>query len=305
MSVLVLVAIALLFAAAAVELWWGGAARAKRRASLSHLQRQLQPDPSAAGSSPDSYAPAAPREFPFSEWLERAGVGAGWHVPVLLVGASVALSVFAAWRMGTAWAGLAMLGLCIVLAIFWLWTRMERQRRRIIAQMPDFLENVVRLTSIGQSLPMAFQSAAEHVEAPLSDVLERTLKRMRAGLDLEEALHQSGRIYRIEALDLLESVIGMSTRIGGRTDQVLQRMSDFMRDLEHAQHELKSVTSETRMSSWVLGLLPLLAGGFMMLTNPDFFQPMFREPLGHKLLLIALGLEVLGAFLLYRLAKSL
>jgi tight adherence protein B len=82
-------------------------------------------------------------------------------------------------------------------------------------------------------------------------------------------------------------------------------MSDFMRDLEHAQHELKSVTSETRMSSWVLGLLPLLAGGFMMLTNPDFFQPMFHEPLGHKLLLIALSLEAVGAFLLYRLAKSL
>jgi tight adherence protein B len=303
MSTLVLVAVALLLAAAAVELWWGSAARAKRRASLSHLQRQLQPDPLTTYETD----PAAPtrRAHSLEEWLQRAGFGPGWQVPALLAGGTLALSVFAAWRMGTPWAGLAMAGLCIVLSMFWLWTRMERQRRRIIAQMPDFLENVVRLTSIGQSLPMAFQSASEHVEAPLSDVLDRTLKRMRAGLDLEQALHQSGRIYKVDALDLLEAVIGMSARIGGRTDQVLQRMSDFMRDLEHAQHELKSVTSETRMSSWVLGLLPLLAGGFMMLTNPDFFQPMFHEPLGHKLLLIALCLEALGAFLLYRLAKSL
>jgi tight adherence protein B len=30
-----------------------------------------------------------------------------------------------------------------------------------------------------------------------------------------------------------------------------------------------------------------------------------HDPLGHKILLIALGLELLGAFLLYRLAKSL
>lgn len=303
MILLILVALAMLLAAAAVELWWGGAARAKRRANLAHLQRQLQPDPVLQQvTGPGA---RATRERPFAELLQRAGLGGGWQVPSVLIGGTLALTVFAAWRMGTPWAGLAMAGLCIVLATFWLWTRMERQRRKLIGQMPDFLENVVRLTSIGQSLPMAFQTASGHVEMPLREVLDRTLKRMRAGLDLEQALHQSGRIYKVETLDLLESVIGMSARFGGRTDQVLQRMSDFMRDLEHAQHELKSVTSETRMSSWVLGLLPVLAGGFMMLTNPDFFQPMFHEPLGHKLLLIALGLEALGAFLLYRLAKSL
>jgi tight adherence protein B len=43
----------------------------------------------------------------------------------------------------------------------------------------------------------------------------------------------------------------------------------------------------------------------MTLFNPSFFMPMFTQQLGHKLLLIALGLEALGAFLLYRLAKSL
>jgi tight adherence protein B len=303
MSGLVLVAVALLLAAAAVELWWGSAARARRRASLAHVQRQLHSD---ADLRPGNEIGAGgPAEQPLVELLQRAGLGGGWRVPTVLIVGTLVLSLFAAWRMRSAWAGLVMAALCVLLSVFWLWTRMERQRKKLIAQMPDFLENVVRLTSIGQSLPMAFQSASAHVEQPLREVLDRTLMRMRAGLDLEQALHQSGRIYKVETLDLLEAVIGMSARFGGRTDQVLQRMSDFMRDLEHAQSELKSVTSETRMSSWVLGLLPLVAGGFMMLTNPDFFQPMFREPLGHKLLFIALGLEVVGAFLLYRLAKSL
>ena len=100
-------------------------------------------------------------------------------------------------------------------------------------------------------------------------------------------------------------VIGMSMRFGGRTDQVLQRMSSFMRDLEQAQMELKAITSETRWSSWVIGLLPVLSGGFMMLTDPAFFQPMFVQPLGHKLLLRALGMEAIGAFALYRLSRSL
>ena len=78
-----------------------------------------------------------------------------------------------------------------------------------------------------------------------------------------------------------------------------------MRDLEHAQQELRAITSETRMSAWVLGLLPVVTATFMTLTNPAFFNPMFHQPLGHTILLIALTLELVGSFLLYRLAKSL
>ena len=78
-----------------------------------------------------------------------------------------------------------------------------------------------------------------------------------------------------------------------------------MRDLEQAQQELSATTSETRMSAWVLGLLPPASAVLMAISSPEFFQPVLHDPLGHKILLIALGLELLGGFLLYRLAKSL
>ncbi|MNN22611.1 hypothetical protein D3C81_1359750 [compost metagenome] len=71
------------------------------------------------------------------------------------------------------------------------------------------------------------------------------------------------------------------------------------------QRELQATTSETRMSAWVLGLLPVVAAMMMALLSPDFFQPMFHDPLGKKVLLMAVAMEAIGAFLLYRLAKSL
>ena len=59
------------------------------------------------------------------------------------------------------------------------------------------------------------------------------------------------------------------------------------------------------MASWVLGLLPLLVSVAMMLINPVFYKPMFTHPLGHELIALALVLECIGAFMLYRLGKSL
>ncbi|MGH8044489.1 MAG: type II secretion system F family protein, partial [Stenotrophomonas sp.] len=43
----------------------------------------------------------------------------------------------------------------------------------------------------------------------------------------------------------------------------------------------------------------------MAIASPDFFQPVLHAPLGHKILGGALALELIGAFLLYRLARSL
>ena len=128
---------------------------------------------------------------------------------------------------------------------------------------------------------------------------------MHAGADLDQALAMASRPYHLEELSLLHAVFGIGMRVGGRADHILQRMSDFMRDHAHARAELKAITSETRMSAWVLALLPVAVSVFMTMVDPAFFKPMFHEPLGHRFLLIALALEVSGGLLLYRLAKSL
>jgi tight adherence protein B len=299
-----LCSLVLLLAATATELWWGSAARSRRRAGLAHLQQHLGRGDSlgAAGGVPD-YADGS--EPPWRGVLQRAGFVTGERLPWLLVAAGVLFALASAWRLGTAWAALPLFALYALLASLWLLLRTGRHRQRMTRQLPDFLDAMVRVVALGNSLPVAFHTATQATPPPLRGLLDRTLQRMHAGLDLDEALRQSGRLYRLESVELLEAVIAMSMRFGGRTDQVLQRMSGFMRDLEQAQLELKAITAETRMSSWVLGLLPLLCGAFMMLVDPAFFRPMFEQPLGHRLLALAAILELVGACLLYRLAKSL
>ncbi|MDW7602112.1 type II secretion system F family protein, partial [Stenotrophomonas maltophilia] len=166
-------------------------------------------------------------------------------------------------------------------------------------------DNLVRLTALGNSLQAAFQVSSMQTSAPLRGLLDTTVRYARSGMDLDRALSLAAQPYRMDVLKVLAVVIGVSVRIGGRADQILQRMGDFMRDLEQAQQELAATTSETRMSAWVLGLLPPSSAVLMAISSPAFFQPVLHDPLGHKILLIALGLELLGAFLLYRLAKSL
>jgi len=304
---LALLSLTLLLLAGAIELWWGSTARQQQRKSLAHIEQSL----AGAPRLPIPVAPidaALPRvhgELPSDALFLRAALPTGWRMPVTLVVSALALALGGWWRVGSIWA-LPLL-LIVYAAVVWLWlrARIEKQQKQMVRQLPDFLDGLVRLSSIGNSLPMAFQSTSATVPMPLRAVLDRTMQSVRAGLDLDRALQLASRPYRLEELELLHVVLGTGMRMGGRADQILQRMSDFMRDLSHARHELNAITSETRMSAWVLGLLPLAVAAFMTLLSPAFFMPMFIQPLGHKILFMAAGLEAIGAFLLYRLAKSL
>jgi tight adherence protein B len=238
-------------------------------------------------------------------FLVRAALPTDRWVYAALIAPGVLLALLAWWRIGSAW-GMPLM-LAVYSACLWLWLRrrIEKQQQKLLAQLPDFLDGMIRMISVGNSLPMAFQSTSKSVAMPLRGVLDRTLASMQAGADLDQALATASRPYALEELSLLHAVFGIGMRVGGRADHILQRMSDFMRDHAHARAELKAITSETRMSAWVLALLPVIVSTFMTLVDPAFFKPMFTEPLGHKLLLIALGLELTGGVLLYRLAKSL
>lgn len=314
---LLVLSVSLLLLAGAVELWWGIPARRERAAGLEHIDAQLGlrqsgergagvSSPLAADLSARTKADdGAARVWPWDGILQSAGFAPGWHTPALWIVGGIALAALAAMRIGSVWVAPVFFAVFVVAVAFWLSKRIEARQRRILAQLPEFLENMVRLTALGRSLPAAFQSATTRMSGPIRELLDDALRNARGGMDLDRALLLAARRYRLQTLEVLALVLGMCLRVGGRADQVLQRMGDFMRDVTQAQQELRATTSETRGSAWVLGLLPPLAVLFMALMSPEFFQPLIHTALGHRILIAAGVLEALGVFLLYRLARSL
>ena len=70
-----------------------------------------------------------------------------------------------------------------------------------------------------------------------------------------------------------------------------------------SERELSAMSAETRLSAWILALLPVGIGGFLILTNPRYFGAMWFDPSGRQLVYVAFGLQLIGAWLLYRLTR--
>ncbi|PCE26879.1 type II secretion protein F [Paraburkholderia acidicola] len=240
--------------------------------------------------------------FIFATTMSRAGIADARIPAVLAVAISVALCVWAAHE-GGAPAAVAMLTGCVFLLYFIISWRSQKRRQLIVRQLPSFLDGIVRLIVLGNSVPAAFQASLQTTDAPLRECLDHVSRMLRTGVEIDRALYHVARIYRASELELVGAVLRLSVKYGGRADVMLDRMASFMRDLEQAERELTAMTAETKLSSFVLALLPVGIGSFLVLTNPAYFGAMWYDPTGRNLVYLAFGLQVLGAWLLYRLAR--
>lgn len=328
-GLLVVFCIALLFAAGGLLLWQWAKGRQARQATERHLNQQIL---ASAVSAAAAAAPVPLREPPNDgfvagvmkdPWLETEASAAAAAAPVgllekalpqwlvgvinarlaalvlvVIVVLSAAVGLFVGWI-----AALGALFVLTLFAVFAIWLRLQKFRRKLVSQLPGFIDAMVRLITIGNSTQAAFQLAIPTTEAPLRGQLERSASLVRVGIDLDRALHQTASNVRIEEMYLLASILGLGVRYGGRADLLLERVGNFMRDREQAEHELIAMSSETRLSAWILGLLPLGVATFLIITNPGYFIGMWNDDTGRILIFSSVGLQMFGAAILYRLAK--
>lgn len=290
--------------------WFVGRREARHAAAQAVIDRQL--------AQRQRVMADVPRMAPRQRQAARLWRGPqGWNSLMLcagiaptpgfyLRGAVVCLAIIilaALWGGGLA--ATVALALTMVGGYFLVWLKAERRRRKMIAQLPEFLDMVVRMMTVGNSMGAAFQAASAKANAPLLEVMERVASLSRTGRELDVALRQVSRQYRLHELYLVAAVVGVAQRFGGRSDHVLARMAAFMRDLSQARQELVALSAEVRLSAWVLALLPLVIGAFILMFNTDLFMGMWEDDIGWRLLIGAFGLQVLGSYWLYRLAKQI
>lgn len=287
----VVAGLALVLALAAVLLWRHANSGQRRAASSAFLEDQLRRSRGAPVSDKMPFAQGSRAlRSGFSRWDMLLLQGGVRQSPAFY--ARLALPILAG-------------ALLAVFAYFLLWLRADRRQRRRVSQLPAFLDNIVRLVTIGNSMAAAFQTAAASTDEPLREVVETAAALSRSAKELDAALVQVSRQYDMKELYMVAAVVSVALRFGGRSDQVLERMAAFMRDIGQARAELSASSAEIRLSAWILALLPLGIAGFIMVANNDLFMGLWVDPLGFKMLLTAVCLQVAGSYILYRMAKAI
>jgi tight adherence protein B len=204
------------------------------------------------------------------------------------------------------WAGAFLLFTAAVLIIGFLfpYLRLRRRQTQVTAQVPMFIDQVLRSLGTGRSIEGAIRLATEESKEPLRNILDRVVRATDLGADMPGTLSEAARLHGLREMSLIALAMRISNTYGSSPKEMLQSVVQMIRQRELAQRELAAMTGETRISAWVLSLTPISLAGYMMVMNPSYLQLMLQSPSGETLLFTALGFQVAGVLVLWRMLKS-
>ena len=177
--------------------------------------------------------------------------------------------------------------------------RVERQRRLFADQLPDNLQVLASALRAGHSLVGALSVVVEDCPEPSRGEFRRVIADEQLGVSLEEAFGVVAERMANRDLDQVALVAALQQETGGNTAEVLDRVSDTIRERFELRRLVKTLTTQGRMSRWVVSFLPV--GLLVLITaiNPAYMAPLYTHPLGRVLLLVA-GLMVVAGSLVIR-----
>ncbi len=160
-------------------------------------------------------------------------------------------------------------------------------------QLGDSINLLVNSLRAGYSVMQAMEAIAEEMGPPISVEFGRVVQEVQFGLTLEQALAHMLRRITSDDLDMLVTAINVQREVGGNLAEVLDSISHTIRERVRIKGEMKSLTAQSRVSGYMVSLVPVVLAVFIYLINGEFMSLLFTHVCGW----IMLGVAVLGIIL--------
>lgn len=227
--------------------------------------------------------------------LRRAGLG--WQVKdyigIIVVGA--AIGGLLGWMIAPVAAAPLLTGLIGAALPLLLVKRTAGKRASTLnGQVVDLIDVLASSLRSGFGFVQSMEMAARQQGDPLGHELRITLQELALGVSTDDAVERLGARVADDDLDIVLTAVLIQRRVGGDLAEVLDNIAHVIRDRVRVRGEVRTLTSQARMSAWIVGLLPLVLAIVVSAMQPHYLDPLFAEPVGRMMLMGAGAMQLVG-----------
>lgn len=189
------------------------------------------------------------------------------------------------------------------LALFFapiLFIQFKRKKRiaKFSSQLPDVLEMLSRSLRAGHSLAAGIGLVADEMQDPIASEFRRAFEEQKLGVSLESSL--LGMTERVPNLDLrfFATAVILQRTTGGDLAEILDKIGRLVRSRFRLAGQIQALTGEGRLSGIVLLALPPGLFLVMLFLNYEYITKLFTDPMGQRLLGLAIVMQLMGAFVI-------
>jgi tight adherence protein B len=183
------------------------------------------------------------------------------------------------------------------------WSARRKRLRHIEQQLPDALDLMSRALRAGHAFPSALQMVGDEGPEPIAREFRITFDEINYGVPMQDALNNLAARVPITDLRFFVIAVGIQRETGGNLAELLDKLARLMRERFKLLGTIRVLSSEGRLSAWILTLLPFVLVAVINLINPKFMSVLWRDPAGLIAVYISLALMALGIVWMWRIVK--
>jgi tight adherence protein B len=171
------------------------------------------------------------------------------------------------------------------------------------SQLNEGITIISNSLKAGYSFLQAVAVVSEETSDPFSKEFKKLLKEMSLGILEEDALKNLLNRVDSEDLRLIMNAILIQKDIGGNLSEILDNISETIRERQKIKNELKTLTAQGKLSGLILMLMPVFLGMTIYLFNREYMLLLFTTSIGLYMVAGAIISEFFGMLMIRKIVN--
>jgi len=192
---------------------------------------------------------------------------------------------------------------CAAIPFVHVWWKRKKRFDAFLEELPDALDLMSRALSAGHAFPEALHMVSIEMPEPLATEFRKAYEEQNLGLSVKLALENLTQRIPILDLKLCVTAVLIQRETGGNLAEILEKVAYTIRERFRIMGDLKTLTTSSRMSAWLLCGLPIFVAVAVTVMNPEYMSVLWKDPRGHYLIAVAMFMQITGMLIVRKILK--
>ena len=192
---------------------------------------------------------------------------------------------------------------CAALPLAHVWWKRKKRFDAFLEQLPDALDLVSRALSAGHAFSEALHMVSEEMPEPIATEFRKAYEEQNLGLSVKLALENLTQRMPLLDLKMCVTAVLIQRETGGNLAEILEKVAYTIRERFRILGDLKTLTTSSRLSAWLLCALPIFVALAVTVLNPEYMSVLWKDPRGHYLIAAALFMQITGMLIVRKILK--
>jgi tight adherence protein B len=181
--------------------------------------------------------------------------------------------------------------------------RRQKRFEKFEELFPEAIDTLARAVRAGHAFTTALEMISNEIAEPLSSEFRKLFEEQKFGMPVRDALMNLTERVPLVDVKFFVTAVMLQRETGGNLAEILDNLSYVIRERFKIQRQVKVHTAQGRLTMLLLMGMPPTVVAILAVFSPEFVHPLFYDPIGHALLVLSIGLQTVGYFVIRKIIK--